>query len=78
MNIIEQRMPHDTASQAVLDECDQRGFEIFVAWHGLATVFYITAKKRGELYAMQMMRGKVSDELTLSPAGSPDTGFRRR
>jgi predicted nucleic acid-binding protein len=27
-----------------------------VAWHGLATVFYITAKKRGQLYAMQMMR----------------------
>lgn len=27
-----------------------------MAWHGLATVFYITAKKRGELYATQMMR----------------------
>ncbi|TDU81175.1 putative nucleic acid-binding protein [Prosthecobacter fusiformis] len=56
LDIIEQRMPHYTASQTVLDECDQRGFEIFVAWHGLATVFYITAKKRGEPYALQMIR----------------------
>ncbi len=56
LDIVEQRMPHYTASQALLDECDQRGDEIFVAWHGLATVFYITAKKRGEPYAMQMIR----------------------
>lgn len=55
-DIVEQRMPHYTASQAVLDECDQRGIEVFVAWHGLATVFYITAKKRGEPYALQMIR----------------------
>lgn len=27
-----------------------------MAWHGLATVFYITAKKRGESYAQQMIR----------------------
>ncbi len=27
LDIIEQRMPFYTASQAVLDECDQRGFE---------------------------------------------------
>lgn len=60
LDIVEQRMPHYTASQAVLDECDQRGFEIFVAWHGLATVFYITAKKRGEPYAMQMIRDLLS------------------
>jgi len=55
LDIVEQRMPHYTASQAILDECDKRGFEIFVAWHGLATVFYITAKKRGEPYALQMI-----------------------
>lgn len=60
LDIVEQRMPHYTASQALLDECDQRGFEIFVAWHGLATVFYITAKKRGKPYALQM----ISDLLT--------------
>ncbi|OYW74907.1 MAG: hypothetical protein B7Z37_15745 [Verrucomicrobia bacterium 12-59-8] len=56
LDIVEQRMPFYTASQAVLNECDQRGFEISVAWHGLATLFYITAKRRGQAFAMQMMR----------------------
>lgn len=56
LDIVEQRPPFYTASQAVLDECDQRGFEIFVAWHGIATVFYITARKRGEVYALEMIR----------------------
>ena len=56
LDIVEQRMPFYTGSQAVLDECDQRGFEIFVAWHGIATVFYITAKKRDETYALEMIR----------------------
>ncbi len=56
LDIVEQRLPFYTASQTVLDECDQRGFEIFVAWHGIATVFYITAKKRGEVYALEMIR----------------------
>lgn len=56
LDIVEQRMPFYTASQAVLDECDQRGFEVFVAWHGIATVFYITAKKQGDAYALQMIR----------------------
>ncbi len=45
LDIVEQRMPHNTASQALLDECHQRGDEIFVAWHGLAIVFCITARK---------------------------------
>lgn len=56
LDIVEQRLPFYTASQAVLDECDQRGFEIFVAWHGIATVFFITARKRGEVYALEMIR----------------------
>ncbi len=60
LDIIEQRMPFYTTSQAVLDECDKRGIEVFVAWHGLATVFYITARKQSEAYAMQMMKDLLS------------------
>lgn len=56
LDIVEQRLPFYAASQAVLDECDQRGFEVFVAWHGIATVFYITARKCGEVYALEMIR----------------------
>lgn len=47
-------------SQAVISECDEHGFEIFVAWHGVATVFYITAKKRGKIYALEMIGGLLA------------------
>lgn len=60
LDIIEQRTPFYSDSQGVLDECDRRGVEIFVAWHGLATVFYITARKQSEAYAMQMMKDLLS------------------
>ncbi len=56
LDIVEQRMPFYPESQAVLDRCDELGVELFVAWHGLATVFYITAKKKGEAYANSMIR----------------------
>lgn len=56
LDIVEQRRPFYTASLAVLEAGDQRNFEFFVAWHGIATVFYITAKKRGDAYALLMIR----------------------
>lgn len=60
LDIVEQRLPFFADSQSVLDECDRQGFEVFVAWHGLATVFYITAKKCGEAYALEMIRDLLS------------------
>ncbi len=71
LDIVEQRLPFYTASQAVLDECDQRGFEVFVAWHGLATVFYITARKRGEVYALEMIRDLLN-WATVATVGQDD------
>ena len=56
LDVIEQRMPHYTASFAVLERCDELGHELFIAWHGLATVFYITARKQGETVALKMIR----------------------
>ncbi len=60
LDIIEQRMPFFTSSQAILDECDMQGIEVSVAWHGVATVFYITARKQGEAYALQMIQDLLS------------------
>lgn len=53
-------MPFCPASQAVLDRCDELAFDLFIAWHGLATVFYITAKKQDEAYATTMIRSLLS------------------
>ncbi len=71
LDIIEQRMPFYSDSRAVLDECDRRGFDISVAWHGLATVFYITARKQGEPYAMQMIKDLLS-WATVATAGQTE------
>lgn len=60
LDIIEQRMPHYTASLAVLERGDDLNFELFVAWHGLATVFYITARKQGEAEATNMIRNLLT------------------
>lgn len=71
LDIVEERTPFFTDSQAVLDECDQRGHEIFIAWHGAATVFYITARKRGESFALQMMRDLL-DWATIATVGQAE------
>ena len=47
LDIIEQRVPFVTASQLVLDRCDLLGFDLSVAIHGLATIFYLTERKAG-------------------------------
>jgi predicted nucleic acid-binding protein len=71
LDIVEQRMPFYPESQAVLDRCDELGVDLFVAWHGLATVFYITAKKKGEPYATGMIRNLLS-WATVSTVGQPE------
>ena len=60
LDIIEQRMPHYPVSLAVLERCDDLNFELFVAWHGLATVFYITARKQSEADATNMIRNLLN------------------
>ncbi len=55
LDIVEQRMPHYPASLAVLERCDELGHDLFIAWHGLATIFYITARKQGESEANKMI-----------------------
>ncbi len=60
LDIVEQRMPFYPESRAVLDRCDELDFDLYIAWHGLATVFYITAKKQSESYATEMIRNLLS------------------
>ena len=60
LDIVEQRMPHYAVSLAVLERGDDLDFELFIAWHGLATVFYITAGKQSEADATNMIRNLLS------------------
>ena len=47
LDIVEQRQPFFAASQQVLERCDLLGFDLSVASHGLATIFYLTERKAG-------------------------------
>lgn len=49
LDIIENRPGFVEASEAVLDLCDEIQAETFIAWHALATAYYIL--KRGRTHA---------------------------
>jgi len=63
LDVLEKRVPHHVDSEQVLLRCDQRHEEVFIAWHGLATAFYIYSRKVGDAaahLAMWQLLGSVS------------------
>jgi predicted nucleic acid-binding protein len=52
LDIVERRVPFFAASEQVLDRCDISGFDLFVAGHGLATLYYVTKRKAGAATAL--------------------------
>ena len=61
LDIITKRQPHAAKSQAVLDTCDEIGATVFIAWHSLATAFYIFARQQNP----QMAGEALKDALTV-------------
>ncbi len=54
-NLVIAARPFVAASQQVLDRCDLLGFDLSVAIHGLATIFYLTERKAGNQTALAMV-----------------------
>lgn len=50
------RQPYSTASRTVLERCGELKCEVFIAWHGLATAFYILGNSVGEAKAQMAMK----------------------
>ncbi len=46
LDVIEDRVGLVEASQDVLSRCDELQMETFIAWHGLATAYYILKRGR--------------------------------
>lgn len=46
LDVIENRPGLYQDSQAVLDRCDELAAETFIAWHGLATAYYVLKRGR--------------------------------
>ena len=55
LDIVERRAPFFAASRQVLERCDAHGFDLFLAGHGLATVFYLTERKAGNATALAVI-----------------------
>jgi predicted nucleic acid-binding protein len=55
LDIVEQRAPFFVASRQVLERCDVHGFDLFLASHGLATIFYLTERKAGNAAALTVI-----------------------
>jgi predicted nucleic acid-binding protein len=63
LDVLEKRAPHHVDSEQVLVRCDQLQEPVFIAWHGLATAFYIYSRKVGEAaahLALGQLLGSVS------------------
>jgi predicted nucleic acid-binding protein len=60
LDIVTQRIPHYPKSQAVLDTCDAVGASAFIAWHSLATAFYIVARQSGRAKATELLKDALT------------------
>ncbi len=56
IDLLMKRQPHFTDCQAVMDRCDARKFDLFIAWHGLATAYYIVGNAVGDVLAAVAVR----------------------
>ncbi len=57
IDILAKRQPHYADSQDVLDRCGDLQCEVYIAWHGLATAFYIFGTIVGDATAQSAMEG---------------------
>lgn len=57
IDILAKRQPHYADSQDVMDRCGDLQCEVYIAWHGLATAFYVFGSVVGEAAAQSAMQG---------------------
>ncbi len=71
LDIVEQRPAWFAASQHMLERCDAHSFELFVAPHGVATVFYIVRRKIGGPDARRLIHDLLG-WATVAPCGDAE------
>jgi predicted nucleic acid-binding protein len=69
-----------TESEAVILRCDMAGDSMFIAWHGLATAYYLLKRGRTEAEAMQevdkiLSWARVADASDASARRARSLGF---
>jgi len=71
VDILTMRQPHYPDSQAVLDRCTDLRCEVFIAWHGLATAFYLLGTRIGEQSAQLALEGFLQN-VSVATVGDSD------
>jgi predicted nucleic acid-binding protein len=68
LDVLEKRVPHHVDCEQVLVRCDQLQEPVFIAWHGLATAFYIYSRKVGEA-AAHLALAQLLDSVSVAYTG---------
>lgn len=81
LDVIENRLGLYEDSLAVLDRCDELAAETFIAWHGLATAYYILKRGRTATEAMTeidniLSWADVAPVNKLTPYQARELGFK--
>ncbi len=63
VDILTKRLPHYADSEAVMDRCTMLHCEIFIAWHGLSTAFYLLGTIIGEARAEVALKGFLQNSV---------------
>lgn len=71
LDVIENRPGLAASSEDVLLRCDELSADTFIAWHSLATAYYILKRGRTLADAMQMV-DKILDWADIAPVASPE------
>lgn len=71
LDVLDQRLPHFRDSYDVVLRSAQLGADVYMAWHTLATVFYLMAKKHDRAHAEGMLRMTLS-WATIAEVGHAD------
>ena len=71
LDVLMNRPEFVAASEAAILRCEALGTGMFVAWHGLATAYYLLRRGRTEEEAMQEV-DRILAWATVAPAGDAD------
>ena len=55
LDVAEERQPHVTASEAVLNWCEGHPGSAVIAWHSVANLYYLLRKSKGDADARQFI-----------------------
>ena len=70
LDVVLDRGEHAPPARALLNEVGRGRIQAYVAWHGIATVFYITEREADRETALRLVQ-LLSSSVEVPPTGTP-------